>query len=337
LPPPPIRAERIRRLLVIVLVAGAGLLAVAATSGGRGHRSPVPESLTIQAVFDSRGNPSLVANSGGAGATPRWSICSPPPDAGCVQTKKTRFPFLNPGPEPAGTVFVATETAGGRSYRATVTWQGRVTAVAPPRVVGRPRFRGHVTVIAGRWIGGWGTELDQLGVEACRTRRGKGCVVLSGGQYGCPGQPARAFVGGWLPGMYLFAFDLREARDGICAGVGYSYPGAVPPWPVQQIVARSAPLGPVTGPPRPTVAILRHSFLRAGRVDVADVHCATVCRVSVNVFDGRSSSGARLTLKGPATVGVPRRSLRPGPMTVSMHVDDGPAIGGESHFELAAT
>lgn len=320
------------------MLAGAGLLAAAATSGGRVHRPTVPrDALTIQAVFDSHGNPSLVANSGGAGPAPRWSICAPPPGAGCVETQQTRFPFLNPGPEPAGTSFVATEAAGGRTYSATVTWQGRVTAVTPPRVVGSPRFRAHVTAIAGRWIGGWGTESDQLGVEACRTRRGKGCVVLSGGQYGCPGQPARAFVGGWLPGMYLFAFDLRTARDGACAGVGYSYPGAVPPWPVQQIVARSAPVGPVAGPPRPSVAILRHSFLRAGRVEVADVHCATVCRVTLNVFDGRSSSGARLTLRGSVMVGVPRRMLRPGPMSVAMHVDDGPTIGGESRFELAAT
>ena len=312
---------------MIVLVAAAGMLAAAPTSDGHGQ-----QPLTIQAVFDSRGNPSLVANSGGAGPPPQWSICSPPPSASCVQTKRTRFPFLNPGPEPAGTVFVATETAGGRTYRASVTWQGRVTAVTPPHVVGRPRFRAHVTATAGSWTGGWGDEFDQLGVEACRTRRGRDCVVLSGGQYGCPGQPARATVGGWLPGMYLFAFDLRTPRDWACAGVGYLYPGAIPPWPVQQIVTRSAPAGPVTGPPRPKVTILRHAFLRAGRVEVADIRCATVCRVSVNVFDGRSSSGARLILKGSASVGVPRRSLRAGPMSVAMHVDDGPPIGRESRL-----
>ena len=283
-------------------------------------------------MFDVHGNPSLVANWAGAGPTPRWSICSPPPAAGCVETNATRFAFLNPGPEPAGTVFVATETAGGRTYRTSVTWQGPVTVLTPPRVVGRPRFHAHVTAIAGTWSGGWGTESDQLGVEACRTRRGDGCVVLSGGQYGCPGQPARALVGGWLPGMYLFAFDLRTPRDGACAGVGYSYPGAVPPWPVQQIVARSAPVGPVTGPPRPSVAILRHAFVSAGRVEVADVQCATVCRVYVHVFDGRSSSGDQLTLTGSATVGVPRGRLRAGPMTVAMHVDDGPTLGGESRL-----
>lgn len=313
-----------------ILAAAGALLVAAPTSGGR---PPVPRDfLTIQAVFDSQGNPSLVANFSGAGPTPRWSICPPPPTSGCVETKATRFPFLSPGPEPAGTAFVATATAGSRSYRATVTWQGRVTAVMPPRVVGRPTFRGHVTAIAGQWTGGWGTESDQLGVEACRTRSGEGCVVLSGGQLGCAGQPARAFVGGWLPGMYLFAFDLRLARDEACAGVGYSYPGAVRPWPIQQIVSRSAPVGPVRGPPRPIVAILRHSFLRAGRVVVADAHCAAECHVSVNVFDGRSGSGARLTFRGSATVSVPRRRLRPGPLTVAMHVDDGPTIGGASRL-----
>ncbi len=91
----------------------------------------------------------------------------------------------------------------------------------------------------------------------------------------------------------------------------------------------------MTGPPRPTVVLLRRSFLRAGRVLVADVHCATACLVSVNVFDGRSSSGARLTFKGSATVSVPRRGLQPGPLSVAMHVDDGPTIGSASRFEAS--
>lgn len=309
------------------------MLATAASSDGRGHRPRVGlDSLLIQAVFDSHGNPSLVANFTGAGPAPQWSICPPAPGAGCVPTKQTGFPVLTPGPEPAGTVFVATDTARGRTYRASVTWQGQVTSVTPPRVVGTPRFGAHVTAVAGRWTGGWGTEFDQLGVEACRSPRGTGCVVMSGGQYGCPGQPARAVVGGWLPGMYLFAFDLRSARDEACAGVGYAYPGAIPPWPVQQVVSRSAPYGPVKGPPRPTVAILRHSFLQGNRVVVADVHCATNCRVSVNVFDGQSSSGARLTLKGSTTVSVPHRGLRPGPLSVALHVDDGPTIASASRL-----
>jgi hypothetical protein len=107
---------------VIVVVAALGLLAAAATSDGRGRR-PRLDWLTIQAVFDSHGNPSLVANFDGTGPTPEWSICPQPPNAGCAQTKATRFPFLEPGPEPAGTVFLATENAAGHTDRASVTWQ----------------------------------------------------------------------------------------------------------------------------------------------------------------------------------------------------------------------
>jgi len=246
--------------------------------------------------------------------------------------KRTAHAILNPGPEPAGTVFVATATAGGRTYRAHMTWQGTVKALSPPRVLGAPRFGAHVTAAAGTWTGGWGGEFDQLGVEACRTRAGTGCVVLSGGQYGCPGQPANATAGGWLPGMYLFAYDLRVARDGACAGVGYAYPGALPPWPVSQIAARSAPAGPVTGPPRPTVSILRTARVHAGRVLVAAVHCSTVCHVWLDVFGGQSGSGGRATVTGSATVGVPLRQVTPGKLSVVLHVDDGPQISGQSRL-----
>ena len=136
-------------------------------------------------------------------------------------------------------------------------------------------------------------------------------MVLSGGQYGCPGQPPNATVGGWLPGMFLFAYDLRLPRESACAGVGYSYPGAIPPWPAQRIVARSAPAGPVTGPPAPKVSILRAARLHTSRMLVATVHCSTTCHVWLNVFDGQTSSGARVTVTGSATVGVPRAQLQP--------------------------
>ncbi|HTP19714.1 MAG TPA: hypothetical protein VMJ65_08930 [Solirubrobacteraceae bacterium] len=333
------RPRRWRILLVLALAVGALLFAVtSAPGGGRGAPKPqslaVRDSVQIQAVFDRAGNPSLIANSGAAGPTPQWSICSPAPASACRALPRTKRAILNPGHEPAGTVFVATDTAGGHTYGARVTWRGRVSALAPPRVAGTPRFGAHVTAVAGRWMGGWGSEFDQLGVEACQTRRGTECVVLSGGQYGCPGQPSGATVGGWLPGMYLFAFDLRVPRDGACAGVGYSYPGAVPPWPVSQIATRSVPVGPVTGPPRPVVTILRSARFHAGRVLVASVRCSTPCHVWTSVLDRRPGSGSlgRATVTGSATVGVLRRGIEPGTLSVELHVDDGPQISGESHL-----
>jgi hypothetical protein len=322
--------RRWRIASLVVVAAVGGLVVAGAGATGRGKRQPIPAPVQIQAVFDSAGNPSLIANSGGS--TPSWMICSPAPANACHPVARTKHAILNPGPEPAGTVFVATDTLGGRTYSARLTWQGQVRAVALPRVLGPVRFGAHVTAAAGTWTGGWGDEFDQLGLEACRTRIGTGCVVLSGGQYGCPGQPPNATVGGWLPGMYLFAFDLRVARDGACAGVGFAYPGAVPPWPVSQIAMRSSPAGPVTGPPRPTVSILRTARVRAGRVLVATLHCSTVCNVWLDAFGAESGSSGRATVTGSAIVGVPRRALVPGRLRVELHIDDGPEKSGESRL-----
>ncbi len=331
------RARRWRTPLLVLALAGGAPLLAGAIAFGRATRTPraaIKSAVLIQAVFDSAGNPSLVANSRAAGETPRWTICTPAPASACRAVPVTKHAILEPGPEPTGTVFIATDTARGRTYSARDTWQGRVTAVAPPSIVGAPRFGDHVTATAGRWTGGWGTEFDELGVEACQTAQGTGCVVLSGGQYGCPGQPPGASVGGWVPGMYLFAFDLRVARDGACAGVGYSYPGAVPPWRLSQIVARSAPAGPVTGPPRPTATILPVAHVRHGRVLVAAVRCSTRCHVWLSAFDVKSGFGsaARATVTGSARVGVPDRRLAPGRLSVTLHVDDGPQIAAKSGF-----
>jgi hypothetical protein len=287
-------------------------------------------AVQIQAVFGKAGDPVVIANFNGARLPPRWTICKP--GLACDHLKQTHRSSLVSGPEPAGTVFVASDTAGGHTYSASVTWHGRVRALAPPRLLGPAKFGAHVSVAAGRWTGGWGGESDQLGVEACTTRSATGCIVLSGGQFGCPGPPPNATVGGWLPGMFLFAYDLRIARDAACAGVGYSYPGAIPPWPAQQIVSRSAPAGPVAGPPAPKVAILSTARVRRGRMLVAGVHCSTACHVWLDVFDGQTTSSARVTVTGSATVGVPHAQLQPGSLTVRLHVDDGPTISGRSRF-----
>jgi hypothetical protein len=96
-----------------------------------------------------------------------------------------------------------------------------------------------------RWRGGWGTEFDQLGVEACRTDSARRCVMVSGGQLGCPDH-SRAVLGSSIKGWYVFALDARSPADQACAGVGYSSESAIPVWPIGQTVVRSPPRGPVT-------------------------------------------------------------------------------------------
>jgi hypothetical protein len=201
-------------------------------------------SVSIQAVFDTRGNPLLVANfsPNGGLAKPHWAICRP--GATCTPAGK-HHRKLEPGAQPAGTVFRATVTYHGRSYAAAAVWHGRVHSILAPSLAGAPMLGTIVRPIAGRWTGGWGGETDQLGVEACRTRAGGRCVMLSGGAAGCPVRSIRAVVHRWLRGRYLFALDQRLARDNVCAGVAYGSERDVPVWRVGQTVARSAPAGPV--------------------------------------------------------------------------------------------
>jgi len=141
-------------------------------------------SVSIQAVFDLAGNPSLVANFSpdGSLAVPEWSICRPPEVSVCSPAVRTAHAILSPEPEPAGTVFRASARYGGRIYSAAVIWRGRVQIFSRPRLRGRADVGAAVTPVAGLWGGGWGTEFDQLAVEACPTTRARSCVMLSGGQ-----------------------------------------------------------------------------------------------------------------------------------------------------------
>jgi hypothetical protein len=236
-------------LAVIALIAlGVG---VASSSeghrGGRVHPSAESFGVDIQAVFDGAGNPVLVANfsSDGSLATVGWAIC-PPGGARC-RSVGTAHGELQPGPEPAGTRFVASAEYRGKTYSARVHWLGAVRVLSAPRLVGKPRLGGVVNPVAGTWAGGWGSESDQLGVEACRTRTGHDCRMLGGGEFGCPDRSSRTRLGGWFTSWYLFALDARLPRDGLCAGTGYFDNADLPPWKLGPTVVRSAALAERSG------------------------------------------------------------------------------------------
>jgi hypothetical protein len=171
------------RVAVVLLIAVVLSAAGAALAGATSARY----SVDIQAVFNLRGNPWLVANfsPNGSLATTHWSICSPPPEGKCVP-RRTRHQALEPGPRAAGTVFRATARYLGQMYSAQRRWHGRITAHSRPSLLGRPRVGMRVKPVGATWGGGWGNEFDQLGVEACRTRNGRSCVTVSGGALGCP-------------------------------------------------------------------------------------------------------------------------------------------------------
>jgi hypothetical protein len=191
----------------------------------------------------------LVANftPDGGVATPHWTVCHP---AGCAPGRPPLGEpanVLEPGPEPAGTVFRAGATFRGHDYVASVRWHGRVRIVAPPWLRGRPWVGARVVPMAGRWVGGWGTEFDQRGVEACRTVHAHGCVLLSGGEPGCPEPPAAFRVRARFLGWFLFAIDTRSARNEACAGVGLPWPEPAPK--LTAMTRRSRPIGPVSRGP----------------------------------------------------------------------------------------
>ena len=258
-------------LVVIALVAlGVGVASSSESHrGGRARPSAESFGVSIQAVFDGAGNPLLVANFSpdGSLATVGWAIC-PPGGAGCHSVGTARGE-LQPGPEPAGARFVASARYRGKTYSAGVRWLGAVRALSAPRLVGRPRPGGAANPVAGTWVGGWGAESDQLGVEACRTRTGHDCRMLGGGEYGCPDSSSRTRLRGWFTSWYLFAIDARLPNDGLCAGTGYLDNADLPLWKLGPTVVRSVALARIAGPPRPTVRIWHRAIQRGDTLLVA--------------------------------------------------------------------
>lgn len=360
------RINASRKLLAAATAAGliatAGAVGAAGASGGpssthsrvaapKTHRQSTPSSygVDIQAVYDASGNPSLGANfsPNGALAKPRWSICSPPDLNVCTAASATQS--LNAGATPAGTVFQATATYKGRTYVArSAPWQGTVRATVAPRLGGHPRYGTPVMPYGATWTGGWetdptfkprdgadsggqGPDFDFLSVEACRTPDARHCVNLSA-PAGDGFSKRPPVVGAWFTGWYLFAIDQRFAYDTAFAAPGYVTPAAIPPVKLGATAARSAPLGPVIGPPAPRVLILRDAVLRGGRVLVARVRCSVRCRVWLQVDDNHTSSDAHVALTGSRLLGIPRRQLRDGPLNVQINVGTGPLVHGKARL-----
>lgn len=322
------------------LLAALAAPIVLAQGSRRAHHVTAPRySVQIQAVFDAAGNPLLVANfsPNGSLAQASWSICRPPDVSRCKPAAAVSR-GLEPGAEPAGTVFRASSRYRGQLYTARVTWHGRVRSQVRPTLSGAPRVGSRVAPAHGRWSGGWGGEYDQRGVEACRTPDGSDCVILAGGGQGCPVESAAAVVGGWFTGWYLFALDQRLARDSACAGVGYGLAADIPLWKLGQTAVRSAPYGPLTGPPAPAVSIRKLAVLRGDQVLFATLSCSSTCEFWATANDRAWLSGGHGTTTGSAAdrtttlIGVSRGKLRAGPLTVTINVDGSPAISGKTEL-----
>lgn len=336
------------RLAVIVLAAVAvaltlGLAGCATSRESRSieHRGAIQAGgIDLQETYDRHGDPSLVANAEvrGADTHPHWSICAPGAES-CRRVKGVAPPqgpiseFLTPGPTPPGTVFEATLRVRHRAFGVrTPAWLGTVRILKPPTIVGAPRVGSRVSARGATWAGGWAPDargkpanLDWISLEACRTRSGLDCVNLTPqGGHGYLRRPVA--IGAWFSGWQLFAFDQRFAWDTAFALPGYGAPAGIPPVRLAATVARSAPLGPIVGPPPPRVQILPRASVRRGLVQVARIRCSATCIVRLTVDDRHTSSSSRTRLRGRGVVGVPRRALRFGPLDILVQVGSGPLI-----------
>ncbi len=252
---------RALRFLIVGLVLTAATAVPALAVQVRPHYS-----VDIQAVYDQNGNPSLVANfaPNGGLATPRWSICAPPNTSVCTPVGSTSQQ-LTPGPTESGTVFEASAVYRGTTYTGiSAVWEGQLHAVHPPALKGESRVGARVSPTVATWQGGWQTQqnyqrpqdgaqsggrapaIDQLRVEACRTRKATHCVNLSQVTWAGSTNGAPVRIAGRFKGWYLFAFDQHFSGDAAFATPAYRSPEDAPTLKVGPTVARSAPYGPVS-------------------------------------------------------------------------------------------
>lgn len=344
------RELRQRWLPVVAGFVCVAVVSACGTTRSGTSASPAgsPGQFQAQGYLSAAGDPETDVNAypGNAAQASDWSMCVPGAKK-CVRIASAAG-ITDPGPQPAGTAFRFSATWHGRAYAASVRWRGALRVTTAPALIGMPRFGATVTARAARWSGGWGTEIDELGIEACRTARATGCVMLTGDALQCSGHgcgilgevagteqaPDYARVGNWYTGWYLFALD-AHLSDNVHDAVGYESPAAIPPWPRNGIIVHSRPYGPVIGPQRPKIDFLSRAQMHGGRVLVATVQCAVSCPVAVSVIlrhaeaDQRNQWSAHQVIKGTGAVRV-SGPLPPGQVNVTVQVGNGPAVTGHS-------
>lgn len=321
------------------------------------HREPsLAEQFQTAGFLDAAGNPepAVYAYSGSIGRID-WSMCAP--GARRCTPLAVNHGSADPGPQPAGTVFKVSSTLGSQTYSMTLRWRGALRVAGRPMLSGVTRVGATVRVSAAQWAGGWGTEHEDLGIEACRTVRASGCVMLTGAALDCsasgcgelggvvgePTAPRDARIGNWFTGWYLFALDAHLGNPTSLI-LGYSSPAAIKPWPTNATIARSRPYGPITGPAAPKVTFLSPGYRHGKQVLVATVQCAVACPIGVSVtlkhpiVDEQASWTAHDVIKGTRKIGVSdtlplgqvSRTLPSGRVTVTVEVGNGPYVKARS-------
>jgi hypothetical protein len=263
--------------------------------------SAAPFSVEIdQHIFNEDGYPDLNAGTeGSAGSrTFEWSICGP--GVACVPISDFNgdAQSLEPGEVAPGTYFTVKATRGNATASTkSKTWQGTVSALAPPGfkippTIGKPLFPS-----AADWRGGWGDDYNVLGVEACRNKNATRCETVWAPDEDYPYSNKRPALGPYYAGWYLFSTNKRYAAETAFGGVGHFDAAGVPPIEASPTTVRSLPFGPIA-PNKYSAVIPAKATVRRGRVVVARVHCPVRCRArfSSNISVSRSyyqDSGSR--------------------------------------------
>jgi hypothetical protein len=278
-----------------------------------------------------------------------WSMCTPVAMGVCTPIP-SKNGTADPGPQPAGTVFKLTAIYQGRTYARSLAWSGAIAVAALPTLSGRARYGAVVTGGAALWTGGWGTEVDQprhRGLPECprnqlcdAQRRGasmfaRGLRVARWGDW--PAQAAESGSYRELVHRLVPVRARRAPRRQHLRPRGVRLPAAIPPWPTNATVIRSAPYGPVTGPAPPRVRFLPDAQVHGNEVTVASVRCAVSCHawITVSLTGKRVASGGRVAwsankvVTGSEMIGV-RGPVPPGRVTVSINVGDGAYLHGHS-------
>ncbi len=285
-------------------------------------------ALQIVKEIDSDGDPLLYA----PGDNVTWQACL---GADCWSTDGNT---LHAGDNAAGTVFTA--TAGGESA-STPAWGGRVSAPDFPTIAGNAVVGGTVHPVAAHWTGGWGNEVDDLRIEACRVTV---CRTISAPDWVSGGaRDGSVTIGPELAGTTLRVADRRRNLNEVRPMVVYTDPGDVPTLSPAQLVLFGAtspfidasdvpPVFPTVSAPdvapldpffsQPSAILRKRAIRSKSGLIVGMAACRKTCAIRLSVDDGHHTFTRSWRDHGKVTLALSRSAKpRKGTLRVKVTAD----------------
>ncbi len=234
---------------VVAVVGGATGAAIAVLSADASDAKRDAGAISERGLTGD-GWPWLAGNHDAPGANGRaWQRCAP--ECGPVLSTAE---FFEAGKTAAGTSFRLSAPDGEVVWEdRSPVWQGQVRNMRLPTLDGQPTVGETVTPRRGRWSGGWPDDGSQIGVRACRTSKGAGCVAISASLVEGAGTRASVEIGSAYIGWYVGAIERRTSATVSAVPMVKTVPprGTVVsryPAPTPSATAAAGKLlGPVTG------------------------------------------------------------------------------------------